>query len=686
VLSLIIEYQVHIGLLTGLVGTWLAYRAWIEPRRRERQLTQAFGADSFDELQIRRATVGYVAPDCSQLDPAGEDDVRQQFSVRSPLLPEMDKILSDSHEGKHVLLLADSGMGKTSFLLHYYARNRRTRSSKKQRIALLPLGRPDVLERIARIELKRETVIFLDAFDEDTSAIIDHRSRLEELMKACSDFRRVVVSCRTQFFPSDEEVPRQTGIARVSPRKAGEGRIYQFYKLYLAPFSDDQVRRYIQIRFPFWRYPSRKRAYKIVQSIPELSVRPMLLALVPDLVAKQKVIHELYDLYQFMIDSWLERERDWIEPRTLLAFSEYLAVNLFLKRVQRGMERIARNELVELLERNLLNLDVTQLEAWKLTSRSLLNRDGDGNFKFAHRSIMEFLFVSAVSRGRQECLDIEWTDLMRQLFVSWISREVNAGRSNDVQSLLANDFRQTGIFPIFRQPREPERLSKTRSLRTKSRGGLLSMYSGLPNVPRDFYSTSFRCEDARFICDLASDAVFWVMFDMQSTDVEDGHAEMSRLFQFNRSGAALQIETVNAGGQHGRKNWRPPTLEEFDMLVLLQARNPILDPKGYYWSSDRTEAGAWLLINASPGVGDGSRSLELIGKRELKNSTTTGSEYSVFASKLADQPGYTAESLQFRAYLVLVSHGKAEEFRSLVAGRPIKPKKSKRRKGEKPSS
>ena len=100
---------------------------WLDLKFQRRRLNESFGADSFDEQQISRALVGYVQPDCSQLDPSGEDDSRHMFSVRSALIPEMDKLLSDKHDGKHVLLLADSGMGKTSFLLHYYARNRRRR-------------------------------------------------------------------------------------------------------------------------------------------------------------------------------------------------------------------------------------------------------------------------------------------------------------------------------------------------------------------------------------------------------------------------------------------------------------------------------------------------------------------------------------------------------------------------------
>jgi hypothetical protein len=96
------------------------------------------------------------------------------------------------------------------------------------------------LERISKIDDKQNTVLFLDAFDEDTKAIADHKARLLEIMDACKDFRRILITCRTQFFPSDEEIPVRTGIFKFEPRRVGESAEYEFWKMYLAPFSDAQ--------------------------------------------------------------------------------------------------------------------------------------------------------------------------------------------------------------------------------------------------------------------------------------------------------------------------------------------------------------------------------------------------------------------------------------------------------------
>ena len=67
-------------------------------------------------------------------------------------------------------------------------------------------------------------------------------------MEACEDYRKVIVTCRTQFFPKDEEIPRETGIVRVGPRKAGESASYEFWKLYLAgnPLNEESTSTHLK--------------------------------------------------------------------------------------------------------------------------------------------------------------------------------------------------------------------------------------------------------------------------------------------------------------------------------------------------------------------------------------------------------------------------------------------------------
>jgi formylglycine-generating enzyme required for sulfatase activity len=363
----------------------------------------------FEPETIENATKYYIEPFCSNMDPAQEEEPGNIFAPnKGKLFSAVDDYLSKDSR-RYLLILADSGMGKTSFFLNYYARNLKRAKRKQRQIAIIPLSIKDPDVFIEKIENKSETILFLDAFDEDTLAIVDHRERIRELMDKCNHFRQVVITCRTQFFPKDEEIPKETGIIKVGPRKAGEGSYYEFYKIYLSPLTDQQVRKYLKRYYPL-QLKKRNRAFEIVKRIPNLKVRPMLLSYIPDIIENDENIQNTAQLYETMIQKWLIREKRWVkEPDILLRFSEMLAVDIVVNKSKRGFERIPESELGELA-----NQWQIQLENWQITGRSLLNRDAEGNFKFAHRSILEYLFVRSFLKMLPDDRPmVDWTDQMK---------------------------------------------------------------------------------------------------------------------------------------------------------------------------------------------------------------------------------------------------------------------------------
>ena len=388
--------------------------------RDRRLLSDKFGRGPFDKATIERSTRYYIRPKCANVDPAQEEETRHAASiVTGDLFERVDKFLEqDDSTRRHLLILADSGTGKTSFVLNYYAYNARKPKQKRHRIALIPLGAKDADNMVANIpEHEREdTVIFLDALDEDSRAISNHHERIRQLMSTCSRFRRVVITCRTQFFPKDEEIPVETGLVRIGPRRAGEKATYEFWKLYLSPFIDEDVQRYLKLRYPFWAREARQKALDVARKIPLLSVRPMLLTYIPDVVASGIEIKHTYQLYEVMVDAWLERESSWVYKDALREFSERLAVDLYLNRETRGTERVPPDVLTGLSES--WGID---LEKWQITGRSLLNRDAEGNYKFAHRSIMEYMFVLRLIRGDTSCNGVLLTDLMKEFLIELLS-------------------------------------------------------------------------------------------------------------------------------------------------------------------------------------------------------------------------------------------------------------------------
>jgi len=326
-----------IGLWVGIGRLWAAVFPIWRDHKNKLLLRKRIGRGAFDEATIQRSTRYYILPKCCNIDPSQEVELRYTLTAaRDSLFPNIDNFLDEPGPSRHLLILADSGTGKTSCVLNYYVHNERRPRKKRNQLALVPLGLPDALERIDRIPEKEDTVLFLDAFDEDTRAIEDHRARLAELMDAGSPFKCVIITCRTQFFPRDEEIPVETGILKVGPLKAGESSVYEFRKLYLAPFDDADVRRYLRLRYPIWCWQMLQKAIKVAQAIPLLTARPMLLAHIPDVIERNISVTKPSDLYDVMITAWLERESAWANKDALRGFAERLAVELYRGREERG--------------------------------------------------------------------------------------------------------------------------------------------------------------------------------------------------------------------------------------------------------------------------------------------------------------------------------------------------------------
>jgi hypothetical protein len=437
----ILGLSVAIATLFIAIGRlWAAiYPIWLEHKNRF-LLKEKFSRGPYDKATIEQSSRYYIKPKCSNIDPTQEKELRHALvATREDLFEKVDYFLDHDDSLRHLLILADSGMGKTSFVLNYYTHNATRPKKMRHRLALVPLGVKDADELIAAVPDQEYTVIFLDAFDEDVKAVADYNSRIRTLMDKCRKYKRVIITCRTQFFARDEEIPVETGIVRIGPRKAGEKGTYEFWKLYLSPFDDREVDQYLIKRYPVWFYYLRRRARKILDKIPLLSVRPMLLAYIPDVVASAKKIRHSFQLYEEMVDAWLVRESYWCDKKALREFSEQLAVNLYLNREDRGMERIPPSELSKLAKEWGISLD-----QWRIRVRSLLNRDPEGNCKFAHRSIMEHLFVQRLVNGDRRCYGIDLTDQMKEFLIEILGIKVENLRSV-YKSLMQSEVIAYGV-------------------------------------------------------------------------------------------------------------------------------------------------------------------------------------------------------------------------------------------------
>lgn len=447
-LDLLVIVGVVAGVVVAIIETIRFIREWRDLRS---QLNEFFTPE-----EIRNAQRCYVRPHCSEEDLSQKDELQDSsatkdaltVSSRMDLFNKIDRFMRDgivaSSRGRvehhHMLLLADSGMGKTSFLLNYYLSNNR-RFWNRRRIAVIPLGDREALTKLQGIYKKKKTVLFLDAFDEDPEAVKNYRARLDALMVESEKFLRVLITARTQFFPRDDEIPSQAPIVTFGPHRPG-GPTREFAKLYLAPFSKQQVDEFLHDRYGFfyrwprerdetlktkvnrlfrryrflWRIQQREKARAVVENIRPLSIRPLLLTYIPDVLEKASQIKHSYELFELAVDYWYDVEVvSWGSKESIRRFSEEIAVESYQSFLKAGAYLMRREDVVELAR----SLQI-RVEDWKTTARSLLIRDAQGNYKFAHRAIMEHLFVKKFVEGDERCSGIQWTDQMKKFMVERI--------------------------------------------------------------------------------------------------------------------------------------------------------------------------------------------------------------------------------------------------------------------------
>lgn len=570
-----------IGTVATVIGTVVAVRS-VRSKREVKRIQSALSRQSasnfFPSEAIASAIRYYVPPDISTDNPTHDDKGVDKLS-REPLFEAIDKFLAVDSPFHHLYVFGDSGTGKTSFVLNYYARNYQLPEQKQQKIVIIPLGMPDAEKYIADIKDQEKTAIFLDAFDEDTEAITRTEQRFARLIDFCRKFRRVLITSRSQFFPNDAAIQRKTGIRRYDPLAAGQSAEWEFSTLYLMPLSDQQVGDYLSRRYSIWRYRTRRKAFQLVKKIPTLALRPMLLSYVPDLLNNDITFRYTFQLYEAMVEAWLKREEYFVKDKKALRdFSEYLAVDLYGNREKRGAEWIHKNELAPFARRWHI-----KLEEWKLRSRSLLTHgDTSGHYKFAHRSIMEYLFVKRLIDGDDACRKLKRTDQMNTFLMEMLKSRGNSFTIPKQQDLRRYplQLRSTSIENL--QEGDVESMINSlgysdQRMQHKKGQGLIHLYD------------SFIKDDAKVVSDYAT-GLMW----QQSGSPKE----------LNSASVQKYIRKLNNQKFAGYNDWRLPTLEEAMSLMEPAKKNgdlyidPVFDKtQRFIWTADKQPKGVAWYVN-----------------------------------------------------------------------------------------
>lgn len=381
--------------------------------------------DFFMPSDVEKATRYYVPTQYQNVSPSEDEEPGRRYiaAAKNELIPLFLKkaFLQGKDNNKYYLILADTGMGKTTFLINLYIsyKNQWNLFGKpRPDIQLIPLGSPNALAAIQKIANPQNTILLLDAFDEDVKALHHYKARMEEILAVVKDFYEVVITCRTQFFPSQKEEPYETGHLTF-----GESGEYKFQKLYVSVFQDKDIERYIHQRFPFYQRTKRKKACEIAKKSPNLVMRPMLLSHIEDLLDGQKEYEFAFEIYEQMIEKWVEREAKKagivekfgsVEKykEILKAFSQRLAVDMYENKAKRngyfvGKEEGYGKQIAEIVE----NSNTPKMDEMDRRSRSMLNRNAEGKYKFAHKSIMEYFLVKEMQERPEFYLAFDFTGM-----------------------------------------------------------------------------------------------------------------------------------------------------------------------------------------------------------------------------------------------------------------------------------
>ena len=296
-------------------------------------------------------------------------------------------------------------------------------------------GWREVIQREVRSRAGDSTqspVLILDGFDE-LSLTFDKETVLKEienLSKTTQEYKKVILTSRTQFFRSEEE-ENDTLVQKKFPGRGPRSMTYpRFERIYISLFDDKQIRRYLDLCLgkaeseKFWNETVEK-----VFDVKDLARRPILIELiVNDLEAVQNIEGKVTPgkVYRTITERWQEREeqrlppsielqhREEKVPKNIMLFMEELAYWMLTKEKDRlhfntlndAINKYFDNETKDMLRLSLDNLD------YQIRNCSFLSRHAKGYYAFAHRSFIEYFVARKISKEISEnwAQEIEITD------------------------------------------------------------------------------------------------------------------------------------------------------------------------------------------------------------------------------------------------------------------------------------
>ncbi|MEZ5064899.1 MAG: pentapeptide repeat-containing protein [bacterium] len=410
--------------LTVLGGVFATATAGVKTLRTRQERRRLEPATLEKVADARR---WYVAPRLSTGDRTSPNfSPDQATSWRA--LPYLSRFLRINSVERRVVVLAGPGMGKSALLLNILALVSRQLLNRTECV-LLELRHPNALERVRQVRHPESTVLLLDGLDESPVARKDVGTFVRELNELTVPFYRVILTGRTQFFNEAAALFAELfspigGSAPAGPISSGT-----YVIRYLEPLDESEVQAVLRKRFSH-NSARLARARAMVAKVRDIAARPMLLAYLEFLLDREDAsllatVHRTarssppraaesdagalghsvrwrlrpYQIYEQMIQGWLERRKGDLDPdpSAALSFLRQLALHMVTRPGGLGSFQLTRSEVQD--HARTFGEDV---DTWKLTGRSLLVYDQSDVYRFVHLSFLEVLVARAIVSGVSE--------------------------------------------------------------------------------------------------------------------------------------------------------------------------------------------------------------------------------------------------------------------------------------------
>ena len=440
VITILIVLLLFLALGSGVLWIWKkgdAILTFISSKRKWRKDYIKNGLEHcYGDYLAKERQRCYVPTQCQGTPPHNFDEPDE--AVASAPKQELVKFFIDevfTKDNTNRLLyciFAGSGMGKTTFTVQLFIEYIRKykESTLPFDIYVRDLGEAKVIEEIKSLtdnigSKAHRSILLLDALDENLHAsenFEDFRTKLEEVI---APFKFVVITCRSQFFPNEHEIPEFSNI-RVNK---SDKNLLAYNKIYICPFSSNDITLYISKKYKGWGKKNRKlrkQAKTIIGKCKHLVARPVLLSYIDDLIDENQEYTTESDIYEALIKKWLEREVNTIPDimmrqeryAELVSFSTKLATRMYQNWRETGDFRLEVMKMDEFCEKN--GFDKTK---YQFRRRSLINHDAVGAFKFSHKSFLEYFLAKHYFENPNFDFSFEGMDMAELFYKGFCKRE-----------------------------------------------------------------------------------------------------------------------------------------------------------------------------------------------------------------------------------------------------------------------